>query len=1053
MNQIVRISRFAGIFLLSTFPVFPLTGIPYRAAYQYGFGNAYSADVDLPKYKIIDLGKGYFPMAVNDQATVLLWQEGNRLVRWTCGEHELLRDPCVDSSRAYLNEKGVAVAYPRSSSGLIELIAWGPGSTTPVPLDWSPTLLSPPISVRLHAFNDLNQLILQIETMSAGFPIPPTVSRLETSRVHVESRDWDTLSIYDYTINMDFSLQQGGQMYEVMDSNNLGDTIGAFYADSAYTAPMGHDPIYAFQEEFFAYNADTQLNFEPLQINDARTILGRTLGPEFGLVIVDSFGQRQLGPYLSELATLSPSMSNPDNGFEEIVIANHYWKRMNERNLAGQPTGQPSPDFWQGSLDDLTENASGWKNLNATCISANGRIAGTGKWLNPQTRTWESHAFLLYPPAMIPDWDRSGTIDDEDRMLLARGNPWRFWINDDNDHGDLAGSHADDLPGSEEPDCSNPGMDGLRDAVDFFPLLIDLQPLLQSLQNTGSVEITLRQEDAAVNFIYSNLLPDEVGELHYMRKDVGFGPAFSLPPQEAPTHTIGPDPVSLNQSFLENIRRENRGVIFLECTKESTAPLIMDVSRNGLLVLSFSLPLSIGPVRDMFRIINLRRADPKFFAADAGPWATDTGDPPNLPDAFFMDILQPLRTLVHIHGYNWGGDEIPAAHAELFKRFHQSGSNARFIGVTWFGDQGKLELTGTTFDYNENVVNAFISARYVFDALLPFSGPQTSIFAHSLGNVVASSCLVDFGLEAGCYFMVNAAVPNEAYLGEQDLRRLMVHPVWKDQAGPLPDYPEFLLSPNWSNLFPNEDRRSFLRWKNRFSSISNRTICLNFYSSGEDILAPGTGDLPSLFDEVWNREQIWTYNEMLKGTTSLATSLTGDIHGGWGFNHHYMDWMNPGGGAHPPSGYWEAMPPDEASYIPQEACQLEPFFRVFSTGDSDFPAWDGGGWLYEDSITANGHLPGDPFSLATIDHLKNHAKILGEAIPAHSFPAGSTALPSILLLRNIDIDKTYRDNTHWPARHDPDKEHRWLHSDYLNPALSHVGNLYRECVKQINYMP
>jgi hypothetical protein len=94
-----------------------------------------------------------------------------------------------------------------------------------------------------------------------------------------------------------------------------------------------------------------------------------------------------------------------------------------------------------------------------------------------------------------------------------------------------------------------------------------------------------------------------------------------------------------------------------------------------------------------------------------------------------------------------------------------------------------------------------------------------------------------------------------------------------------------------------------------------------------------------------------------------------------------------------------------------------------------------------------------PFGDSSILLVKNHAKILAEGIPAHSAPAGSNPLPNLLLLRNIDLDQAFRNSAHWPFRDDADKRDRWLHSDYLNPALSHVAGLYLKIVNIINQIP
>ena len=300
-----------------------------------------------------------------------------------------------------------------------------------------------------------------------------------------------------------------------------------------------------------------------------------------------------------------------------------------------------------------------------------------------------------------------------------------------------------------------------------------------------------------------------------------------------------------------------------------------------------------------------------------------------------------------------------------------------------------------------------------------------------------------------------AVAVNRCIAGQQICVKIAVpfHQRLQVTGGLISDYAERLLSANWYRHFPQSDNRHLLRWKERFATLTNHVLAINFYSSGEEILRSGNGDLPNLFDEVWDRELVWVYNEMNKGTTSLAASLTGDVHAGWGFNREYMRWDDPGGPAHPPHGQWIPMSTTLAESLSPEEIVQEPFFRRFSTGDSDFPLWLNGSWLYGPEGIANPYLPALPPQPQAVDQLKNHAKILGEAVPAHSAPTGSRSLPNIPLLSNIDLDEVFRDDTFWPVRAHPGKRDRWLHGDYSAPAVSHVAGLYLTCIEQINYTP
>lgn len=193
---------------------------------------------------------------------------------------------------------------------------------------------------------------------------------------------------------------------------------------------------------------------------------------------------------------------------------------------------------------------------------------------------------------------------------------------------------------------------------------------------------------------------------------------------------------------------------------------------------------------------------------------------------------------------------------------------------------------------------------------------------------------------------------------------------------------------------------------------------------------------------------------------NLTAILSGDSHGGWGFNQHHKDFEHgPGpGGPAPGDHYFDRKTPAEADLIQSHELILEPFFTPFKDSDSDFPGWDNGEWLYGDTATANSHLPILPVIGDSLDQVKNHAKILAEAIPAHSDPLGSSASALLELGfgedNNIDLNSaSYRDPSLWPQSRltdtDPDNN-GWLHSDHASPAYLYVEKLYKKLVERGN---
>lgn len=182
------------------------------------------------------------------------------------------------------------------------------------------------------------------------------------------------------------------------------------------------------------------------------------------------------------------------------------------------------------------------------------------------------------------------------------------------------------------------------------------------------------------------------------------------------------------------------------------------------------------------------------------------------------------------------------------------------------------------------------------------------------------------------------------------------------------------------------------------------------------------------------KEFVWATNELTKGT--WLSSLTLDLHGGWGIN----GWVDE----------TTRLPANAANALLQNPSTLiqSPFFSAFDDSDSAFPTWNDAAWLRGDTLTANGRLPSLSYPSGT-DSLKNHAKILAEAIPAQSYAVGANAMVGTsgpVLNRNMQTDPDIRNGSLWPNR--STKSGRWLHGDYLDPAYCYVSGLYKSCVEQ-----
>ena len=236
-------------------------------------------------------------------------------------------------------------------------------------------------------------------------------------------------------------------------------------------------------------------------------------------------------------------------------------------------------------------------------------------------------------------------------------------------------------------------------------------------------------------------------------------------------------------SQTEISRLSSGGEMLVMEAKVANATIELSVEYEGAQVYTYTVPLSISSVTNMYRYLNLRSA-----VGDAGGEPSCLLSPWNRPDEECDG-----RHFVFVHGYNVDSVGSRNWANQMFKRLRLSGSKARFHGIAWYGDYRIGE------DMNPvEKMNAFFYHRDVYNALQTASSFKTYVekcqlnaslrivMAHSLGNMVASESL-RLGLNVAKYFMFNAAVASEAYDATLMMARLMFgyfDNMWKSIAPP-----------------------------------------------------------------------------------------------------------------------------------------------------------------------------------------------------------------------------------------------------------------------------
>jgi alpha-tubulin suppressor-like RCC1 family protein len=616
----------------------------------------------------------------------------------------------------------------------------------------------------------------------------------------------------------------------------------------------------------------------------------------------------------------------------------------------------------------------------------------------------------LLPVEFVPDWNRDGMINDEDQGKATDENPFVFWINDDDDESE--DPHFGDVPGLGVDNVDNE-VNGERDLVDFFAVQLRFGKLLEVLP-PAEYSYRVSHPTGALNFIeMPNIQPDSQrinGAGSYLADGSSAVEAMTRPLNE----TAG-NGTELTAEYLDAVEN-GMGVLLFESRSATNQSFELVISKNSDKSEMARIPsegwMNLVPVEDMFWYANIRGA------VESGSIPPAIGIAQN---ERFRESRKD-RWFVFCHGYNVSAEAARGWNAEVFKRLHQMGSDSKFLGVTWEGNQGQISeqipfLGGKTPDYWQNVDNAFRSSS-ALSALVNGLGNDPKVVAgHSLGNMLVSSAICDQGLGCEQYFMLNAAVPREAYSASHVAtdRTSVGNERWKDYATRLwpTDY--------WNLGFAANDGRRKLTWQGRFSTLAANTTPHNYHSTGEEVLKSGDGTTPGLLtDIIVKGEGAWIKQEMGKGeaTKAFATGATNGnwtSTGGWAFNWHTYPSYQPNP-LDPPGSH------DDPNTLTNAQLRADPFFKPFRTF--------GGQSIHG----ANG-------SALAADY-NNRSYLLGHDVPAISNPAGSNPIEF--------GGNPVQTNTDMPTKLKSGNWGNWKHSDLKNEPMNHVWKLFSDMVSKGN---
>jgi hypothetical protein len=710
------------------------------------------------------------------------------------------------------------------------------------------------------------------------------------------------------------------------------------------------------------------------------------------------------------------------------------------------------------------------------------------KYLSANNQEFEADRLhiTVVGASIVPDYNRNGLINDDDRNRVTEDQPWRFWVNDDNDGGaDAAGigTSGNDLPGQNKDNSDNQ-VNTIRDLLDFFPLYLDLGNALQLWPHSEGYRYILKDKEAVTaNDVKLGIFEAPAAltsdRVYAYLEELAVSDQLSA----AEVKGVDAEGVELSAQFLDGITASDKnGIILVEGRATTVSPLSLEIGRDGKIVHSVSFPLEIVPVEEMFGHKNLRTiagamdGDPdRLVEVDPQTQKLEVGDNFEIgKEPYCMQGVN--KSLVWMHGYNVGSEAARGTYAEVFKRFFHAGLVGRFYGVTWFGNPPAL---GTPH-YHQAVVNAFATAGAYKEFVSSVPG-STSIAAHSLGNMVAGSAIQDQSLiDFVKYFAVDAAVALEAYGQVIEDEGMINVDDWLNywqyevlDANGDATYPaRKLFASKWHELFTSTDNRSRLTWRNRLLKVSSDNV-YNFYSSTEDVLRSYPGDDLFVFAELLDAglkgdaidylaTSTWVKQEKFKGRRSIlniADNLGGvsSSYCGWSFNN---DWYGPDPEVPDLSIKQD---PSEAALIEDSELISNPFFdlpktKLFGIDLADLISEDPSDISPSDFVMK--YVSETPLADYYTKNMAAHGKVvvrdwlLAEAFPATTLPMGANE-NSLLRndIQNVDMSGDSSDpqieccktsEALWPRASSLLTNNRdWRHSDYKDVPYQHTFNFFK----------
>ena len=462
---------------------------------------------------------------------------------------------------------------------------------------------------------------------------------------------------------------------------------------------------------------------------------------------------------------------------------------------------------------------------------------------------------FVRPPLRL-DITRDGSIDDGDAAAWHDGRTFYYWVNESKIYGDYI------VPEREYTvrNTSDFVVNGTFDLVNLFPVALDFSSFTNAWKNNVSYTVKPKWGDFdAFNFCFADVPWSRAGSIQTTNITTTAGQTLA----SASLTALPANGYALPYSFITSFS-EDSGLMVCEA-KSGYDSLLVEIKHGDTLLYSYSVPMMILPVKEMYSWINSRRL---------------SGDSVVRPTSVHrIWEEQNTKSLIFLHGANVNESQAEAWGDILFKRMWLAGVHADFYNVDWRSN------IGGPANYQENASNAFVVASQLATTLSNIPGEKV-IMAHSLGNMVVSSMIQDHGLQVSKYLMCNSAVPAEAYDTTLTPTNLLVHKEWSE-------YPRKSFANEWYKLFEDDvgDDRQLLTWSGRFADVVN--VAVNFYSTGDHVLElyPNNNVWPTDGYDNWNQmfeHYSWHKQELWKGRKDIIARVGTTDWAGWSIRENML---------------------------------------------------------------------------------------------------------------------------------------------------------------------